>query len=439
MKRRIALITEYAPLLTDGGNLKIGDVISDVSELIRQLSANRWKVDVFTTKGNSGNIKVSNFGPDIRLIEVNGSSSNQFRQFTSASKKSFCLRLLNFIADQNLTYQLIHSNLFESAGIAVELKKRLKVPVVVSLTHFPYLSGAGDGTSRLQGSKLKTEVDILRKVDALFVDCPNLTAKLIERYKENLQKTFFVSKGFNPQELLPISKTMARLHLNLGVDEKILLYIGDLNLEEGSTSIIKSMILLEPSNQPVRLILLHESRTATNFNKDKLLYVAESLGLKKQVVIIDEPGNTSFKYYYAASDLFLATSFSAISGDFVLKSMAFGTPVLTIRANQTLVVDGRTGFLISAVVAQVLADRINLLINNDLLLKQMSREALGHVYTNFTWEKIAKRVLVLYEHVLSVPRRKQKVVPVYSTKSTNKRNPGLNVFAESNVQPNSNI
>lgn len=417
MKRRIAFITEHAPYLK-GDKAFRNYESADLSEITNHLSAKGWAVDVITSGTHGGEAIVTDCGPNLRLIEIDAclSAHSHSAKLTTLDDQRFHLGIESFITDNSLAYELIHANLSKPGAIAVALKKRLKIPIVVSLSQICYVNGVAAANSLLTDGQGKKNAQILKKADALIVDCANTKTVLADRYQPSLQKTFVVPSGFNPETFLPVSKEEARIRLSLSVSEKILLYVGDLDHENACEPIIKSLALLDGLGSKVRFILLQEFEQVQVSNHNKLLRIAESLGLKEQIMLIDKPIPEDLNFYYSAADLFFTNTSSRNSGNLALKSMAFGTPVVVL-GDGTLkvpahVVDGKTGFVLSELHPQVLADRISLVFKNERLLKQMGRDAIEHVYSSFTWEKIAAKMLPLYDYVLSATRRKQDMVEV---------------------------
>jgi D-inositol-3-phosphate glycosyltransferase len=436
MKRRIAFITEHAPYLKGDRPSGNSDENADLSELTNHLCAKGWAVDVITAGAHGGDARVTDCGPNLRLIEIDACLSADSAKLTALDDKRFHLGIERFLRDNSLAYELIHANLSKSGAIAVSLKKKLKIPIVVTLSQNCDVNGIAAADNSVKDVPWKKNVQILKKADALIVDCANTKTALVDRYRPSLQKTFVVPAGFNPETILPVSKEQARIRLNLSANEKILLFVGDLDQGNACEPIIKSLTLLDGPGSKVRFILLQEFEKVQVTNKDKLLRIAESLGLKEQIMFIDKPAAEDLNCYYSAADLFFTTTLSRNSSMLALKSMAFGTPVVVMGEGDLKapahVIDGKTGFVLSELDPEVLADRINLVLKNERLLNQMGREATDHVYSSFTWEKIAARMLPLYDYVLSATRRKQDLVEV-SLKKKTKKSAGPAIFQKRDI------
>jgi glycosyltransferase involved in cell wall biosynthesis len=85
----------------------------------------------------------------------------------------------------------------------------------------------------------------------------------------------------------------------------------------------------------------------------------------------------------------------------VIEAMASGTPVVASRTGglPEVVCDGETGFLVTPGDVSQLHDRIDLLLRNAALARQMGSAARAHVLDRFTWEATAQRCLAAYEQL----------------------------------------
>ena len=85
-----------------------------------------------------------------------------------------------------------------------------------------------------------------------------------------------------------------------------------------------------------------------------------------------------------------------------LEAMACGTPVVASQVGGLafLVQDGVTGFTVPVDEPEALAEKLTLLIKNPELKEGMSNQAAA-LAQEFRWERIAERILALYENMLA--------------------------------------
>jgi D-inositol-3-phosphate glycosyltransferase len=91
--------------------------------------------------------------------------------------------------------------------------------------------------------------------------------------------------------------------------------------------------------------------------------------------------------------------------------MACGTPVIgsNVGGIKYSVVDERTGFLVPPHQPELLAERINQLLQDTALYHAMSKHAIKHVRNSFTWNKVAASVHQVYNNVLTTMQKPAKV------------------------------
>jgi len=105
------------------------------------------------------------------------------------------------------------------------------------------------------------------------------------------------------------------------------------------------------------------------------------------------------EFYYRA-DIFVAPSVcDEALGLVILEAMATKTPVIATRKGgiPSAVKDGINGFLIRPKSSRQIAEACNKLLENDELRKKMGNAARETVKEKFTWKKIAKKYLRIYQ------------------------------------------
>lgn len=101
---------------------------------------------------------------------------------------------------------------------------------------------------------------------------------------------------------------------------------------------------------------------------------------------------------YAGCDVFAAPSLYESFGLVHLEAMARGKPVVAcnVAATPEVVVDGQTGILVPPRDSAALATALIRLLGQPDLARQMGRQALGHVQTQFSVDKFVDRTVAVY-------------------------------------------
>lgn len=107
--------------------------------------------------------------------------------------------------------------------------------------------------------------------------------------------------------------------------------------------------------------------------------------------------------FYLRSDVYVAPSvWNEPLGLVILEAMVHKTPVIVTRKGgvSTIVKDGMNGFLVRSKSSNEIAQKVNLLLENDKLRLKMGENAYKTVVERFNWDRISTRFYNLYEKSL---------------------------------------
>lgn len=183
-------------------------------------------------------------------------------------------------------------------------------------------------------------------------------------------------------------------------NKKVILFVGRLAEKKGVAYLIEAMKQVDG-----KLVIV-----GTGNLEDTLKSQAKSLGDK--VTFLGAKTHKELQTIYASADLFVAPSITAKDGDkegfglVFLEAMASGLPVIGSNSGgiPSIVKNGWNGFLTEEKDTDDLANKINMLINNQELYATMKMNALETV-KEYSYEKIGKE----YANILnSIDRLERK-------------------------------
>lgn len=130
--------------------------------------------------------------------------------------------------------------------------------------------------------------------------------------------------------------------------------------------------------------------------REKLEKLVNELELKKEVVFhgnIDSP-----ETFLQHSFCYFLTSKSEAFGLTIIEAMACGLPVVCTdgKGNRDLIQEGENGFMVGERDPKLLADKIELLLKNDILRQEMSEKARKFAQ-GFGMEKYVESLILLYQ------------------------------------------
>jgi D-inositol-3-phosphate glycosyltransferase len=134
----------------------------------------------------------------------------------------------------------------------------------------------------------------------------------------------------------------------------------------------------------------------------RLQAVREESGMDDMIFFLGRKSQDTLPYYYSASEAVVVPSHYESFGMVALEAMACGTPVVASQVGGLafLIRDGETGFTFPVDDPQELADRLTTLLRNPELSRRMGEQA-ARFARDYGWERIATRILSVYQQVLS--------------------------------------
>lgn len=185
----------------------------------------------------------------------------------------------------------------------------------------------------------------------------------------------------------PDERATARARFGLEEDDRVALFIGHEFDRKGLPVTIEAL-----AQAPSVLLLVVGG-------DDRLLRIGRSLaerhGVTDRVLFAGEQNDVTA--FLAVADMFVLPSVYESSGLVYLEALASGVPVIAtpVGVAAQVVRDGHNGFLVPTDAATI-ADRLNRLADADLTAwRENSRQSV----LAYSWEQIARRYLVLAEHV----------------------------------------
>ncbi len=418
MPRRIALISEHASPLTSLGGVDSGGQNVYVGQIARNLAGNGYHVDVFTRRDREDLPEIVRWRDGVRVIHVPAGPpafvpKEKMLPYMGEFTETVC-RLSNQVRH----YSLIHANFWMSGLVAAEIKQRLGIPFVITFHALGRIrrqyQGKDDG---FPDERFAIEDRIVAEADQIIAECPQDEEDLIRLYNAEPNKITIIPCGFDPSELWPIGKAVARQHLGISPDERVILQLGRMVRRKGVDTAIRGLArLIHDRGIEARLLIVggesDDPDPAKTPEIGRLQQIAAEEGVSDRVEFKGRCDREELKYYYSAADVFLTTPWYEPFGITPVEAMACGTLVIgsNVGGIKFTVRDAETGYLVPPNDPNALADRIADLYKHPKLMNVLSRQAIRRVNDLFTWQRVGNAVAALYEEVLTagLPLRANK-------------------------------
>ncbi len=409
MKKKIAYISEHASPLSVLGGIDSGGQNVYVDKLTRALVPLGYEIDIFTRWDDRRLPQIIDCENGIRVIHIKaGPVQTIKKEKLLPYMKQFTKKMLQFMEDEKITYELIHANFWMSAYVAAEIKQRLHIPFVVTFHALGKIrriyQGKADG---FPNERFAIEKRIVKEADRIIAECPQDREDLIYYYHANQDIISIIPCGYDPNEFFPIDKRLARMNLGVDKDEKIILQLGRMVPRKGIDTVIVALgILLKKYHISAKLLVVGgDSDTADSKRTPeigRLKKIAQNEGIENYVVFTGRKRREELKYYYNAADVFVSTPWYEPFGITPLEAMACGTPVIgsEVGGIKFSVQNGKTGLLVPPQKPEVLAKKLYELMSNEKLSKMFSENSKRRLHSFFTWSIIAKSMSALYEKII---------------------------------------
>jgi D-inositol-3-phosphate glycosyltransferase len=371
-----------------------------VRELSRQLGQRGYLVDVFTRRSDTESPEVVPIERNVRLVHLRAGPLRQVeKEDLRRCAGEFERSLVRFQETYGLRYDIVHSHYWLSGSIGQRLQERWGVPHVTMFHTLGEVKNRSRITERESSERIRTERELARGADRIV--CASQHEKhLLERlYGADPDHIAVVPCGVDLDLFKPADKESARKELGFS-DEHIILFVGRIEPLKGLDILISAAAQLEHDPHVYVLIVGGDNRSQAQV--DELQGLASGLGIGQRVCFLGAVDHEKLPLFYNAADVLVMPSFYESFGLVALEAMACGTPVVASRVGglTSAVSDGETGYLVSWRCPEPFAERLDLLLENEDLrrnLGQAAREAMKR----FRWANVAEAIDNLYRELLA--------------------------------------
>jgi D-inositol-3-phosphate glycosyltransferase len=216
-------------------------------------------------------------------------------------------------------------------------------------------------------------------------------------YAANADKITVIPLGVDIEQFRPGSKDVARAELGLE-DEHVILFVGRIEPLKGVDILINAAAIIESDVDCTVLIVGGD--TSSRAQVEKLRSLAREKGIEKRVTFVGAVDHEKLPLYYNAADVCVVPSHYESFGLVAVEAMASGLPVVASRVGgmTDTVKHGETGYLIPWLCPEPFAERIELLLENEPLRRNLG-EAGRLAIDRYRWENVAGAILDLYNEL----------------------------------------
>ncbi|PTX62544.1 hypothetical protein C8P63_105139 [Melghirimyces profundicolus] len=297
---------------------------------------------------------------------------------------------------KRFSFDLIHCHTIYPDGYAgTLLKKIFRVPVVTTIHGsdirlYPFRN---KGVLERTESALRASDHIVTVSEQLKRDTQKIVAGV---------EATTIYNGFDPQRFYPRSRKESRERLNLPLNGKSILFVGNLYKVKGLEYLLEAFNQLAVQHPDVRLHLVGDGPL-----RSKLVKRVREYGWEDQVLFAGRKPPEDIPWWINSSDAVVLSSLSEGLPSILLEAMGCGKPVVAtdVGGISEILQHRKTGFLVEPKNSEELARYLSiLLMDNEGLAFDMGERAYSES-GSYTWQRNAERMMELYETLLNGRKR----------------------------------
>jgi D-inositol-3-phosphate glycosyltransferase len=406
---RVAVLSMHTCPLAPLGGWETGGMNVYVRELGRALAARGVGIDIFTRRQATDVADVVEYAPGARVIHIDAGPNRHVDKYDVLDYlPDFACGVQRFRALMGVSYDVIHSHYWLSGRLGLLFADHWGVPLVSTFHTLAQLKNRVAETAAEREQTVRYEIE--RRTMAGSDRIVALTAidrqQTIRHYATQTPISV-IPGGVDLEHFAPRPRLAAReaLGLGLGPTEKVLLFVGRIQRLKGLEILVRAFGRL--NDVDARLVIVggqpgnaQESREIT-----RVQHLATKLGVAKRTAFVGAVAHERLPMYYSAADVTVMPSSYESFGLVAVESLACGTPVVATRVGglTSIVQDGETGFLVPWRDADLFAERLRRVLEDEPLRQRLESQARASVL-GYGWDRIADEHLALYADVRSARR-----------------------------------
>lgn len=383
------MLSVHACPLAKLGGRDSGGMNVYVRELARELGRRGVAVDVFTRWREKDDPRIQPLGDNARVIHIpSGPMGYWPKMDVYEHLDEFTAKVEQYVSDEGLTYDLIHSHYWLSAEVARTLAPRWAVPRIqmfhtLGLVKREVMDEDIDGESDV---RVTIEKRAVRESAAVTAASEIEVSELVDLYGADQAKLHIIPCGVDLNVFRPMRQSDAREALGRDQCERIVLFVGRIEQIKGIDVLLRALGLLffrhpELRNDLCLLVVggaLDPNDDSPEIEKiEELQRLVHQHRMEANVSFVGSMDQQRLALFYAAADVCAVPSLTESFGLVALESMACGTPVVGTRVGglQTLIEHGESGLLVPAGDYQALAESIAKVLTDHRLRMHLAHGA----------------------------------------------------------------
>ncbi|WP_414543745.1 glycosyltransferase family 4 protein [Nostoc sp. CCY0012] len=405
-EKRVALISVHGDPAIEIGKEEAGGqnvYVRHVGEALGQLG---WQVDIFTRKVSIKQDEIVQLNQNCRTVRlVAGPVEFVPRDELLEHMPEFLDNFLKFQKENNITYELVHTNYWHSSWVGMQLKKiqgTRQVHTYHSLGAVKY--NTIENIPQIASQRLTVEKEVLETAERIVATSPQEQEHMrsLVSTKGNID---IIPCGTDIHRFGAVERQAARAELGIAPETKVILYVGRFDPRKGIETLVRAVNESQLRGDDDLKLIIGGGSTPGNsdgIERDRIENIINELGMNDFTTLPGRLSQEILPTYYAAADVCVVPSHYEPFGLVAIEAMASGTPVVAsdVGGLQFTVVPEVTGLLAPPQDVAAFSAAIDRILLNPQWRGKLGQAGRKRVETKFSWDGVATQLGELYTQIL---------------------------------------
>jgi len=234
------------------------------------------------------------------------------------------------------------------------------------------------------------EIKLIKASDMVTTLTKSISKELVREYGLNPKKITIIGNGVDEKFFYPQQKQSG---INNG-KKRYILFVGRIDREKGLFDLVECGKYICNERSDIFFIIVGGGRDLHTL-KEK----TKKLGLQNKFIFLGQINKDRLVKLYQNATLFVLPSYHEGLPTVLLEAMACGLPsvVTDIRGNRDILSHGKNGIMVPPRDSKKMAEAILTLLQDEILMKMLSKNARKTIEENYTWDLVSNEILKCYE------------------------------------------
>ena len=400
---KIALFTnEFPPNIYGGAGVHIDFLSQELAKL--------GTVEVRCFGNQEEHLKNMNvLGIQSSLTKMQDETDPHIKMFHNLSKNVE-------MAQHTMQADVIHCHTWYTHLGGIFSRELLQVPLILTThsleTHRPWkVEQLGNGYFLSRW----IEHHAYNTADGVIAVSQQMKTDVIEAYGIKPEKVTVIHNGIDPEFYKPTFDNQLLSTYGINPNIPFVLFVGRITRQKGISQLISAAKYF---NDNCQIVLCAGAPDTLEIAKETEELIADLKAQRDGVILISEMlPREKIKVLYSHARVFACPSLYEPFGIINLEALSCETPVVgsAVGGIPEIIQEGKTGYLIALenvsrtdfnpkkpeAFQKNFAEKINQLLDDENLAKQMGKAGRERVLEKFSWESIAKTTFNYYEEVIT--------------------------------------